>query len=127
MDEPTAMLDPKGRREVMETIHTLNREKGITVVLITHYMDEAAQADRVVVMDGGNIIMDDIPKKIFSQVKKLRSVGLDVPQVTELCEELREKGVDISTEIIGEQECAEALFSLTKGRSAEIPDRKSVV
>lgn len=69
------MLDPKGRREVMETIHTLNREKGITVVLITHYMDEAAQADRVVVMDGGNIIMDDIPKKIFSQVKKLRSVG----------------------------------------------------
>ena len=82
MDEPTAMLDPKGRREVMETIHTLNREKGITVVLITHYMDEAAQADRVVVMDGGNIIMDDVPKKIFSQVKKLRSVGLDVPQVT---------------------------------------------
>lgn len=65
-------------------------------------MDEAAQADRVVVMDGGNIIMDDVPKKIFSQVKKLRSVGLDVPQVTELCEELREKGVDISTEIIGE-------------------------
>lgn len=84
-------------------------------------MDEAAQADRVVVMDGGNIIMDDVPKKIFSQVKKLRSVGLDVPQVTELCEELREKGVDISTEIIGEQECAEALFNLTKGRSAEIP------
>ena len=124
MDEPTAMLDPKGRREVMETIHTLNREKGITVVLITHYMDEAAQADRVVVMDGGNIIMDDVPKKIFSQVKKLRSVGLDVPQVTELCEELREKGVDISTEIIGEQECAEALFSLTKGRSAEIPPAK---
>ena len=124
MDEPTAMLDPKGRREVMETIHTLNREKGITVVLITHYMDEAAQADRVVVMDGGNIIMDDIPKKIFSQVKKLRSVGLDVPQVTELCEELREKGVDISTEIIGEQECAEALFSLTKGRSAKIPPAK---
>ena len=124
MDEPTAMLDPKGRREVMETIHTLNREKGITVVLITHYMDEAAQADRVVVMDGGNIIMDDVPKKIFSQVKKLRSVGLDVPQVTELCEELREKGVDISTEIIGEQECAEALFNLTKGRSAEIPPAK---
>lgn len=124
MDEPTAMLDPKGRREVMETIHTLNREKGITVVLITHYMDEAAQADRVVVMDGGNIIMDDVPKKIFSQVKKLRSVGLDVPQVTELCEELREKGVDISTEIIGEQECAEALFTLTKGRSAEIPPAK---
>lgn len=121
MDEPTAMLDPKGRREVMKTIHTLNREKGITVVLITHYMDEAAQADRVVVMDGGKIIMDDVPKKIFSQVKRLKSVGLDVPQVTELCEELREQGVDISTEIIGEQECAEALHRLTEGRSAVIP------
>lgn len=121
MDEPTAMLDPKGRREVMKTIHTLNREKGITVVLITHYMDEAAQADRVVVMDGGKIIMDDVPKKIFSQVKRLKSVGLDVPQVTELCEELREQGVDISTEIIGEQECAEALHRLTEGRSVVIP------
>ena len=123
MDEPTAMLDPKGRREVMKTIRTLNQEKGITVVLITHYMDEAAQADRVVVMDGGKIIMDDVPKKIFSQVKRLRSVGLDVPQVTELCEELREQGVDISTEIIGEQECAEALYNLTRGRSAEIPPK----
>lgn len=121
MDEPTAMLDPKGRREVMNTIRMLNREKGITVVLITHYMDEAAQADRVVVMDKGNIIMDDVPKKIFSQVKRLRSVGLDVPQVTELCEKLRENGVDISTEMIGEQECAEELFRLTRGRSAEIP------
>ena len=84
MDEPTAMLDPKGRREVMNTIHALNKEKGITVVLITHYMDEAAQADRVVVMDGGKIIMDNVPKKIFSRVKELRAVGLDVPQVTEL-------------------------------------------
>ena len=125
MDEPTAMLDPKGRREVMNTIHTLNREKGITVVLITHYMDEAAQADRVVVMDGGNIIMDDVPKKIFSQVKRLKSVGLDVPQVTELCDMLREKNVDISPEIIGEQECAEALFRLTKGRSAVIPPKQA--
>lgn len=124
MDEPTAMLDPKGRREVMKTIRALNREKGITVVLITHYMDEAAQADRVVVMDGGKIIMDDVPKKIFSQVKRLKSVGLDVPQVTELCWRLREKGVDISTEIIHEQECAEALFRLTRGGSAEIPSKR---
>ncbi len=124
MDEPTAMLDPKGRREVMKTIRALNREKGITVVLITHYMDEAAQADRVVVMDGGKIIMDDVPKKIFSQVERLKSVGLDVPQVTELCWKLREKGVDISTEIIHEQECAEALFSLTRGGRAEIPSRR---
>lgn len=123
MDEPTAMLDPKGRREVMNTIHALNKEKGITVVLITHYMDEAAQADRVVVMDGGKIIMDNVPKKIFSRVKELRAVGLDVPQVTELCDMLIEKGVDISPEIIHEQECAEALFRLTGGRSAVIPPK----
>ena len=112
MDEPTAMLDPKGRREVMKTIKYLNHEKGITVVLITHYMDEAAQADRVVVMDDGRIIMDDIPKKIFSQTARLREVGLDVPQVTELCYMLREKGVDISSEIIFEQECADAIAAL---------------
>ncbi len=124
MDEPTAMLDPKGRREVMKTIRALNREKGITVVLITHYMDEAAQADRVVVMDGGKIIMDDVPKKIFSQVKRLKSVGLDVPQVTELCEKLRENGADISTEIIGERECAEALYDLTRGKRAELPAKQ---
>ncbi len=123
MDEPTAMLDPKGRREVMKTIRMLNKEKGITVVLITHYMDEAAQADRVVIMDGGKIIMDNAPKKIFSRVKELRAVGLDVPQVTELCDMLIEKGVDISPEIIHEQECAEALFMLTKGRSAVIPPK----
>lgn len=123
MDEPTAMLDPKGRREVMNTIHALNKEKGITVVLITHYMDEAAQADRVVVMDGGKIIMDNVPKKIFSRVKELRAVGLNVPQVTELCDMLIEKGVDISPEIIHEQECAEALFRLTGGRSAVIPPK----
>lgn len=123
MDEPTAMLDPKGRREVMKTIRMLNKEKGITVVLITHYMDEAAQADRVVVMDGGKIIMDNVPKKIFSRVKELRAVGLDVPQVTELCDMLIEKGVDISPEIIHEQECAEALFMLTNGRSAVIPPK----
>ena len=123
MDEPTAMLDPKGRREVMKTIRMLNKEKGITVVLITHYMDEAAQADRVVVMDGGKIIMDNVPKKIFSRVKELRTVGLDVPQVTELCDMLIEKGVDISPEIIHEQECAEALFMLTNGRSAVIPPK----
>ena len=123
MDEPTAMLDPKGRREVMKTIRMLNKEKGITVVLITHYMDEAAQADRVVIMDGGKIIMDNAPKKIFSRVKELRAVGLDVPQVTELCDMLIEKGVDISPEIIHEQECAEALFMLTNGRSAVIPPK----
>lgn len=112
MDEPTAMLDPKGRREVMKTIKMLNREKGITVILITHYMDEAAQADRVIVMDGGKIIMDNVPKKIFSRVDELKAVGLDVPQVTELAHILRGKGVDISEEIITEQECAESLSGL---------------
>lgn len=121
MDEPTAMLDPKGRREVMKTIKQLNREQGITVILITHYMDEAAQADRVVVMDEGRIIMDDVPKKIFAQSKQLRSVGLDVPQVTELCAMLREKGVKISDEIIFEDECAEAVAALPlKSKRAEI-------
>lgn len=123
MDEPTAMLDPKGRREVMKTIKYLNKEKGITVILITHYMDEAAQADRVVVMDGGRIIMDDVPKKIFSQTQKLRSVGLDVPQVTELCGMLREGGVEISPEIIFEDECAEAIATLAKGRSIALPEK----
>ena len=123
MDEPTAMLDPKGRREVMKTIKTLNKEKGITVILITHYMDEAAQADRVIVMDDGHIIMDDVPKKIFSQTARLRSVGLDVPQVTELCGMLREKGVDISAEIIFEDECAEALAELCAGKQLTLPER----
>lgn len=112
MDEPTAMLDPKGRREVMKTIKQLNRDMGITVILITHYMDEAAQADRVIVMDDGRIIMDDAPRKIFAQSTRLREVGLDVPQVTELCCVLRENGVDISNEIIFEDECAEVVALL---------------
>ena len=96
LDEPTAMLDPKGRRSVMKTIKRLNGEFGITVVLITHYMDEAAQAERVVVMDNGKIIMDDVPKKIFSQVDRLNEVGLDVPQVTQLAYELKKEGIDVS-------------------------------
>ncbi len=104
LDEPTAMLDPKGRRSVMQTIKKLNSEYGITVVLITHYMDEAAQAERVVVMDKGKIIMDDVPKKIFSQVERLNFVGLDVPQVTQLAYELKKEGVDISLEVLTEEE-----------------------
>ncbi len=114
MDEPTAMLDPKGRREVMNTIRKLNKEKGITVALITHYMDEAAQADRVIVMDKGKIIMDDVPKKIFSQYERLKSIGLDVPQVTELAYRLRKQGVPLSPEITEEKECAEAIASVPK-------------
>ncbi len=121
MDEPTAMLDPKGRREVMKTIKRLNREKGITVILITHYMDEAAQADRVVVMDKGSVLMDDVPRKIFARADELRSVGLDVPQVTELCGMLRKCGVSISEEIIFEDECAAAIEMLPlKSRTADM-------
>lgn len=89
LDEPTAMLDPKGRMEVMKTVRLLNRNYGITVILITHYMEEAAQADRVIVMDDGNILLDDTPAEVFSHVEEMKTVGLDVPQVTELVYELQ--------------------------------------
>ncbi|MBR1738949.1 MAG: energy-coupling factor transporter ATPase [Ruminococcus sp.] len=109
LDEPTAMLDPQGRREVMATIKQMNREKGITIVLITHYMDEAAQCERVVVMDKGLVVMDDTPRAVFARVDRVKEIGLDVPQATELCWELRRAGVDIPGDIITEEECAEAL------------------
>lgn len=109
LDEPTAMLDPSGRREVIKTIKKLNREKSITIVLITHYMDEAAQADRIVVMDSGNIILDEGPSETFSHVEQLKSVGLDVPQVTELAYELTKCGIEMDTHIISEEECIKAL------------------
>ena len=112
LDEPTAMLDPKGRKSVMKTIKRLNSEFGITIVLITHYMEEAAQAERVVVMDNGSIIMDDVPKKIFSQVDRLNEVGLDVPQVTQLAYELKKEGIDISLEVLTEEECAEEIMKI---------------
>ncbi len=127
MDEPTAMLDPKGRRDVMKTIKRLNKERGITVILITHYMDEAAQADRVVVMDKGSVLMDDVPRKIFARADELKAVGLDVPQVTELCGMLRKSGVSISEEIIFEDECAEAIEMLPlKRKTAEMTKKASV-
>ncbi len=112
LDEPTAMLDPQGRQEVMQTIRKLNREQGITVVLITHYMEEAALADRIVVIDDGTVILDDVPKKVFSQVDKMKELGLDVPQVTELAWELKKAGYPISTEIITEEECLQAIENL---------------
>lgn len=112
LDEPTAMLDPKGRKEVMQTIRRMNREHGITIMLITHYMDEAAACDRVVVMDSGRVVMDDIPPKVFSNVEEMKRIGLDVPQVTELVWELRRSGYDISPEIITGEECADALMKL---------------
>ena len=111
LDEPTAMLDPIGRREIMMTIKELN-EMGVTIVLITHYMDEAAQAKRVVVIDNGRIVMDDKPKKVFSQVETLCALGLDVPQVTELTHELIKEGVNLPPDIIDENECYEALLKL---------------
>ena len=114
LDESTAMLDPRGREKVMETIRHLNRDYGITVVSITHYMDEAAQADRVVVMSEGKVVMEDTPRQVFSQVDELHRLRLDVPQVTELCCRLAEAGVDIPTDIINEEECAAALYELLK-------------
>lgn len=117
LDEPTAMLDPAGRREVMKTIKRLNRENGVTIVLITHYMDEAAQADRVVVMDSGKVILDDIPSEVFSNVEKLRKVGLDVPQSTQLMYLLQKSGrKDADTHIITEEACADYLEKLLKGQ-----------
>lgn len=114
LDEPTAMLDPKGRREVLKTIRQLNRDFGITVILITHYMEEAAQADRVVVMDGGKIILDDVPSEVFSNVELMKKIGLDVPQVTELMYLLGQNGISADTHIIDEEKCAEALSELLK-------------
>lgn len=112
LDEPTAMLDPQGRKEVMKTIRCLNREKGITILLITHYMEEAALCDRVVVMDSGTILLDDTPKEVFSHVEELKSVGLDVPQVTELIYELNCAGYSLDPHIISEEEGAAAISQL---------------
>lgn len=108
-DEPTAMLDPRGRGDVMKIIKRLNRELNKTIVLITHYMDEAAMADRVVVMDSGKIIADDTPRQVFSKVKLLKSVGLDVPQPTELLYRLRQAGVDLP-DVLTAEECVEELM-----------------
>ncbi len=109
LDEPTAMLDPQGREEVMETIRRLNREKGITIVLITHYMDEAVQADRVVVMDSGQILTDGAPRRVFSDVERLKRHGLDVPQATELVYRLKAAGVKLPEMPLSVEECL-ALF-----------------
>ena len=106
LDEPTAMLDPKGRAEIIETVLRLNKEKGITVVLITHYMEEAENADRVIVMNDGEIIADSVPKEIFKNVKQLKSVGLTVPQTTELLYMLKESGFSVETDVISIEETA---------------------
>ena len=112
LDEPTAMLDPKGRSEVIKTIKMLNEEKDITVVLITHYMDEAAQADRTVVIDDGEIVLDGTPKEVFKNVEKLKSLGLDVTQVTELAYELRKMGIEISDDVLTVDECFDEIIRI---------------
>ena len=112
MDEPTAMLDPQGRKEVMDTVMKLNKEFGITVILITHYMDEAVKADRVVVMDGGRIAIDGTPKEVFRNVERMKKLGLDVPQATELAYRLRKKGFKLPDNILDENECAEAILKI---------------
>lgn len=109
LDEPTAMLDPKGRAEIIDTVLKLNREHNITVVLITHFMEEAELADRVLVMNDGIIIADDTPKTIFNDVEMLKSVGLDVPQTTELLYSLRKAGIDIPTDVLSVEDTAEVL------------------
>ena len=112
LDEPTAMLDPIGRRDVLRTIKQLNREKGVTVVLITHHMDEAAQADRLVVMTKGKVIADGTPKEVFQDVEGLKAVGLTVPHTTELLWQLRQEGLDVPLDALSDEECAAAIADL---------------
>ena len=114
LDEPTAMLDPRGRREVVETIGRLNREKGITVVLITHHMDEAARADRVVVLHKGKVAADGTPKEVFSQVELLHNIGLAAPDAVELCWELNKQGFDLPLDKLDPEECAQTLCDMLK-------------
>ena len=114
LDEPTAMLDPNGRREVIKTVHELNRKEGITVLLITHYMEEVIDADRVVVIDGGHVVMDGTPKEVFSRVKELKKYSLDVPQVTELADDLKEAGMDLPYGILSIDELVDELVPLLK-------------
>ena len=114
LDEPTAMLDPKGRKEVMETVLRLNREKGITVVLITHHMDEAAMAQRVVVLHKGKVAADGTPEAVFSQVELLHSIGLAAPDTVELCYALNKSGFSLPLDRLNAEECAQALYDCLK-------------
>ena len=112
LDEPTAMLDPNGRKEVLQAVRKLNKEKGITIILITHYMEEVVEADRVYVMDSGKVVLEGTPREIFSQVERLKELRLDVPQVTLLAHELRRGGLDIPEGILTRQELVERLCQL---------------
>ena len=115
LDEPTAMLDPQGRREVMQVLHDLHRQ-GATIILITHFMDEAVQADRVIVMNDGEVLLDDTPHQVFQNAGLLRSIGLDVPQSTELMFLLRHKGFRVPLSVLTEQECVEVLEQILAGK-----------
>lgn len=112
LDEPTAMLDPSGRREVIDTLVKLNKEENKTIILITHYMEEAAISDRVVVMEDGNIVLSGKPREVFSRVDEIKKLGLDVPQVTELAHELKKDGIEISTEVLNIQEMVKEICHL---------------
>ena len=114
LDEPTAMLDPRGRREVMDTVIRLNREKGITIVLITHHMDEAAQCGRVVVMHKGKVAADGTPRAVFSEVALMHELGLAAPETVELCYELKKLGYDLPLDQLDEKECAQVLYDFVK-------------
>ena len=120
LDEPTAMLDPNGRREVIATLHELNRQEKITVLLITHYMEEVIDADRVIVMDDGKLVMDGTPREIFSRVKELKEYRLDVPQVTELAYELKQAGVNLPDGILTMDELMEKLLPILHEKFPEV-------
>ncbi len=124
LDEPTAMLDPKGRREVMRTIRRLNREEGVTVLLITHYMDEAVQADRILVMNEGKILLDGTPREVFANVGLLQSVALDVPQSADLMFALRQYDIKVPISILDDMECTQVLIDLLEGKFGDYSDRK---
>lgn len=115
LDEATAMLDPRGRREVLKTIESLNRDLGTTIVHITHFMEEAVLAGRVVVIDNGRILLDGTPAEVFRHVEQLKEVGLDVPQVTELMHELRAEGIPVSPDVLTTRECVDVLVNLLEG------------
>ena len=114
LDEPTAMLDPNGRKEVLHTVHELNRKEQVTVILITHYMDEVINADKVIVMDHGKVVMQGTPREVFREVEKLKKYRLDVPQVTELAYELRKSGLNLPDVILTKEELVEALTGLQR-------------
>ena len=116
MDEPTAMLDPDGRKEVLAAVHTLNREKGVTIILITHYMEEVVDADYVYVMDQGKVVMEGNPRGIFSQVDTLQEHRLDVPQITLLAHGLQRAGLPLADGILTREELIDALERIVKGR-----------